>query len=315
MNQSQGVPVSARRPRLRSARAFAGVSICASIVTVSLKLLAYRVTGSVGLLSDATESLVNVFAACMAFWMLTVAALPPDEEHDYGHTKAEYFASGLESMLVLCAAVGIVLEVRHHLASPHHLTNIWLGLGMSAAASCVNAGAAVMLFAAAKRLRSITLRADAAHLLTDVWTSAGVIAAVVLVHATGWLVLDPMIAVLVGANIIYTGARLLNDTLHGLLDTALPPPERQAVQAILDEYSKRGTGFHAFRSRMSGQRRFLSVHVLVPGAWTVQQGHDLVEEIERSIHSALPMCTITTHLEPMEDPAAFEDQKLDREGE
>lgn len=312
MNHPPDNRVPFRRPRLRSARAFAGVSICAAIVTVSLKLLAYRVTGSVGLLSDATESLVNVFAAGMAFWMLTVAALPPDEEHDYGHTKAEYFASGLEAMLVLCAAVGIGIEVRHHLANPQTLTNIWLGLGISALASCVNAGASLTLFAAAKRLRSITLRADAAHLLADVWTSSGVILAVILVHATGWLFLDPVIALLVGANIVYTGGRLLNDTLHGLLDTALPPAERKAVQAVLDEYRDRGTEFHAFRSRISGQRRFLTVHVLVPGAWTVQQGHDLVEEIEHRIIAALPMCTVTTHLEPKEDPAAFKDQELDR---
>lgn len=314
MKQSPSNRAPGRLPRLKSARAFAGLSICAAIVVVTLKLTAYRLTGSVGLLSDATESLVNVFAAGMAFWMLTVAALPPDEEHDYGHTKAEYFASGLESMLVLCAAVGIVAEVRHHLANPQTLTHIWLGLGISAVASCVNAGASATLFAAAKRLRSITLRADAAHLMADVWTSAGVILAVVLVHATGWLFLDPVIALLVGANIVYTGARLLNDTLHGLLDTALPLSERNTVHAILDEYKQQGIEFHAFRSRISGQRRFLTLHVLVPGAWSVQQGHDLVDEIEHRIIAALPMCTVTTHLEPKEDPAAFTDQQLDRDG-
>lgn len=307
------ISTTTRRLTLKSARSYAGVSIGTAVVVITLKLLAYRVTGSVGLLSDATESVVNLFAAAMAFWMLTVAAIPPDEEHAYGHSKAEYFSSGLESLLILAAAVAIGVEAWERLSHPHPINNVWLGLGINAFAACINASVSRVLFGGAKRLRSITLRADAAHLLADVWTSVGIIAAVIVVHATGWYVIDAVIALLVAANITYTGLRLLDDTLHGLLDTALPPTERQDVEAVLDRYRERGINFHAFRSRMSGQRRFISIHVLVPGAWTVQQGHNLCEEIEHGVMAILPMCTITTHLEPMEDPVAFEDQNLDRE--
>jgi cation diffusion facilitator family transporter len=302
-----------RKPFLRSPRAFAGLSIGAAVVTFGLKYLAYKLTGSVGLLSDAMESVVNLTGAMMAFWMLTVAALPPDEEHAYGHTKAEYFSSGMEAMLILVAAGSIAWAAWGRLSHPQPLENVWLGLAVSTAASAVNGGVAAVLMMAGKSLRSITLRADAAHLMTDVWTSVGVICAVILVKVSGWLILDPLIAFLVAANIVWTGFRLLNDTLHGLLDTALPPHELNAVDAILDEYRASGTEFHALRTRVSGQRRFLTMHVLVPGAWTVQEGHDLVEEIERRIHSTLTKCTITTHLEPMEDPIAFADQNLDRE--
>lgn len=302
-----------RRPRLRSARAYAGVSIGAALVTFGLKFLAYRLTGSVGLLSDAMESVVNLAAAMMAFWMLTVAALPPDDEHAYGHSKAEYFSSGVEAMLILVAAGSIAWTAWGRLSHPQPLENVWLGLGISTMASAVNGVVAVILFGAARRLRSITLRADASHLMTDVCTSAGVIVAVTLVQATGWSILDPLIAFLVAANIVWTGFRLLNDTLHGLLDTALPPKERREVDVVLDRYRDRGVDFHAFRSRMSGHRRFVSVHVLVPGAWTVQMGHNLCEEIEHEVIATLPSCTFFTHLEPMEDPVAFADQNLDRE--
>ncbi|HEY3411968.1 MAG TPA: cation diffusion facilitator family transporter [Armatimonadota bacterium] len=301
------------KPLLRSARSYAGLSIGAAVVTFALKFLAYKLTDSVGLLSDAMESVVNLTAAMMAFWMLTVASLPPDKEHTYGHSKAEYFSSGVEAMLILVAAGSIAWAAWGRLAHPQPLEHVWLGLAVSALAAAINGGVATVLYRASLRLNSITLRADGAHLMTDVYTSGGVIVAVTLVQATGWIILDPLIAFLVAVNIIWTGYRLMNDTLHGLLDSALPPRERQLVETVLDQYRERGVDFHAFRSRIAGQRRFISVHVLVPGAWTVQEGHNLVEQIEYQIHTAIPKCTVTTHVEPMEDPIAFADQNLDRE--
>lgn len=302
-----------RRPLLRSPRAFAGVSIAAALATITLKMAAYRVTGSVGLLSDATEGVVNLFAAIIAFWMLTLAALPPDEEHDYGHTKAEYFSSGVEGALILVAALSIGYTALDRLQHPQPLDNVWLGLGISTIASCINGAVARLLLSGSRSLHSITLKADALHLLTDVWTSIGVIVALVLIKITGWLILDPLIALVVAANIVWTGARLISESVHGLLDTALPIGELQAIEGILEPYRRDGIAFHAMRSRQSGQRSFLSIHVLMPGDWSIQKGHDICEEIECKIIGALPRITVITHLEPVEDPLAFSDQNLDRD--
>ena len=296
----------------RSPRAYAKLSILAALATIGLKSGAYWITGSVGLLSDAMESGVNLGAALVALWMLTLAALPPDEEHLYGHTKAEYFSSGVEAVMILLAAFLIGFAAFGRLAHPQPLENVYWGLTISVVAAVLNGLVALVLFRAGKRLRSITLTADAHHLMTDVYTTGGVVVAVILVKTTGWLTLDPLIAIAVACNILFMGFRLLNDSIHGLLDTALPVSDIQAIEGVLNRFREEGVGFHALRTRASGSRRFISVHVLAPGAWTIQEGHDLCERIEHTLRDTLSNSVVFTHLEPAEDPKAWEDQHLDR---
>lgn len=296
----------------RSARDYAVLSIAAALLTIALKFGAYVLTGSVGLLSDALESLVNLVAALVALWALTFAARPPDAEHAFGHDKAEYFSSALEGTLILVAAASIAVAAWNRLFDPQPIEQVGLGLSLALVATAVNGGVATILLRAGRRLRSITLRADAHHLFTDVWTSAGVVLGIFLVKLTGWLVLDPIIALLVALNIVWAGFRLLRETGLGLLDTALPANEQQLITAILSSYEQRGIQFHALRTRTAGTRRFVSFHVLVPGEWTVQRGHDLCEEIELAISKTLPSTHITTHLEPLEDPLSWADQELER---
>jgi cation diffusion facilitator family transporter len=290
-----------------SARSYAVLSIVAAVLTIALKLAAYLLTGSVGLFSDAAESVVNLVAAVAALWALIYAARPPDEEHAFGHSKAEYFSSGLESALIIIAAVWIGITAWERLIDPQPLQNVGLGLSMTLVAAGINGGVALVILRAGRRLRSITLRTDAHHLLTDVWTSLGVVLGVALGQLTGWLVLDPLIGLLVAANIVRIGIRLLRDTASGLLDRALPPEDREAISKVLSRYEQRGIRFHALRTRASGQRRFISMHVLVPGRWTVQQGHDLSEGIERELAAALPQSTFFIHIKPSEDPASLAD--------
>jgi cation diffusion facilitator family transporter len=296
-----------------TARRYAWLSIAAAVVTIGLKLGAYYLTGSVGLFSDAAESVVNLVAAVAALSALTFASRPPDEEHAFGHNKAEYFSSGLESTLIIIAAVWIGVTAWDRLLDPQPLENVGLGLSVTLAAAALNGGVALVLLRAGRRLRSITLRADAQHLLTDVWTSVGVVLGVVMVQLTGWLVLDPIIGLIVAANIVWTGFRLLNDTAHGLLDTALPPEELEKIYRVLSRHEDDAVNFHAVRTRAAGQRRFVSMHVLVPGYWTVKRGHDLSERIEKELANALQgNTTFFIHIEPSEDPTSFEDQDLDR---
>jgi cation diffusion facilitator family transporter len=296
-----------------SPRRYAVLSIAAAVLTIGLKLGAYLLTGSVGLFSDAAESVVNLVAAVAALWALIYASRPPDEEHAFGHNKAEYFSSGLESALILIAAVWIGLTAWDRLLDPQPLQNVGLGLSIALVAAALNGVVALVILRAGRRLRSITLRADAQHLLTDVWTSLGVVLGILTVQLTGWLVLDPLIGLVVAANIVWTGVRLLNDTAHGLLDTALPPEDQEAISRVLSRYEKEGIRFHALRTRASGPRRFISMHVLVPGRWTVQKGHDLSERIEKDLAEALQgNSTFFIHIEPSEDPASFADQSLDR---
>ena len=297
-----------------SARRYALLSIAAAVVTIGLKLGAYYLTGSVGLFSDAAESVVNLVAAGAALWALTLAVRPPDEEHAFGHNKAEYFSSGLESALIIIAAAWIGVTAWERLMDPQPLENVGLGLSVTLVAAAINGGVALVLLRAGRRLRSITLRADAQHLFTDVWTSAGVVLGVFLVYLTGWLVLDPVIGLIVAANILWTGFRLLRDTAQGLLDRALPPEDQKAIFRVLSGYERQGIRFHALRTRAAGQRRFISMHVLVPGRWTVKRGHDLSEMLEGELADALQGNTaFFIHIEPSEDPASFEDQNLDRE--
>jgi cation diffusion facilitator family transporter len=291
---------------------FAWLSIAAAIATMLLKGAAYYYTGSVGLLSDALESLVNLAGALMALAMLSVAARPPDEDHAYGHSKAEYFSAGVEGALIVIAALSIAVAAVDRLLHPRPIEQVGLGLTISVVAALLNLAVALVLLRASRTHRSATLQASAHHLLTDVWTTAGVLVGVGAVVLTGWLVLDPLVALAVAANIVWVGGHILRDSVAGLMDAALPDEEQRVLRELLARYVADGLEYHALRTRRAGAHRFVSVHVLVPAEWTVQQGHDLLERIEADIRRALPPVTVLTHLEPLGDPAAMADQDLHR---
>jgi cation diffusion facilitator family transporter len=292
---------------------FAWLSVGAAFATIALKTLAWWLTGSVGLLSDALESIVNLAAALLAVTMLRVAASPPDENHPYGFSKAEYFAAGIEGALIVLAAAGILASAIPRLLEPEPLDSPGLGLTLSVAASGINLAVGVLLIRVGRRHHSIALEADGHHLITDVWTSAGVIIGVGLVFLTGWLRLDPLVALGVAAHIVWTGLRLMRRSWRGLLDAAIPAEDTGEVTKLFAEYSRRyGVSFHALRTRQAGKRRFISFHFLVPDAWSVAQAHRLSEEIEERIRSLVPNASIFTHIEPISDPSSYEDQGLDR---
>jgi cation diffusion facilitator family transporter len=292
---------------------FAWLSIATALVTMGLKASAYLLTGSVGLLSDALESGVNLIAAIVALISLTVAAQPPDAEHAYGHSKAEYFSSALEGGLILLAAATILITAGERLLHPRPLQQLDVGAGVAVLAAILNFVVARILLRAGREHESATLEADAQHLLTDVWTSAGVLLGLGAVAITGWEFLDPLVAIVVAVQIGRTGVRLMRQSLSGLMDTALPPEEESVICDILDRFAVDGVQYHALRTRRAGARRFVSVHIQVPGIWTVQQGHTLLEDVERAVRTSLPRVTIFTHLEPVEDPASWEDVSLTRE--
>jgi cation diffusion facilitator family transporter len=274
---------------------------------------AWWLTGSVGLLSDALESFVNLGAAFMALWMLRVAASPPDADFPYGFSKAEYFSAALEGALIVLAAGAIVYAAVPRLLRPEPLDAPLLGLGMTIAASLINLAVGTVLIRVGKRQHSITLEADGRHLMTDVWTSAGVIVGVALVYFTGWLRLDPLIALAVAAHIVWTGLGLMRRSVAGLLDAAIAAEDQQEVTKIFAEYTRRyGVRFHAFRTRRAGIRRFISFHLLVPDEWTVSQAHRLSEEIEERIRSLVENAGVFVHIEPISDPASYDDEHLDR---
>ena len=297
----------------RTLTAFAWLSIATALATIALKGSAYWLTDSVGLLSDAMESLVNLAAAVVALLMIRVAARPPDEDHAYGYSKAEYFASGLEGALIIVAALAIAVTAVQRLLVPAPLEQLGLGLLVSTSASALNLAVGLLLLRAGRRHDSIALEADGRHLLTDVWTSAGVIGGLLAVMATGWQWLDPVVALAVAANIVWTGYRLMARSALGLLDQALPAEQRALLSRVLGAYEARGVHFHALRTRRAAGRSFVSVHVLVPGHWSVQQGHGLLEEIERDLRAAVRGVSVMTHLEPIEDPASHLDLELDRD--
>jgi cation diffusion facilitator family transporter len=295
-----------------STRLYMYLSIAAALVTMGVKFIGYFLTGSVGLFSDAAESVVNLVAALVGLWAVTLAARPADIEHTYGHTKSEYFSSGVEGALILVAALIIAVESIPRLLHPAPIEQAYLGLTFSVLGAVINGVLAWFMLREGKKQRSITLEADAHHLFTDVMTTVGVFIGVLLVALTKWYILDPIVALLVAINIIWTGVKLLRQTGLGLLDTALPQEDIHAINAILDTYREQNIEFHALRSRMAGRRRFVSFHVIVSGTWTVLKGHSICEEIEMALHVALPESTIFTHLEPREDPVTFEDTELDR---
>jgi len=292
---------------------YAWLSVAAAVATISLKTLAWWLTGSVGLLSDALESVVNLAAALLALSMLRLAASPPDADHPYGFSKAEYFSAGIEGALIVLAAAGIVWAALPRLIAPQALDMPFAGLTLTVIASGINYAVAIVLLRAGREHHSITLEADGRHLLTDVWTSAGVIVGVALVFVTGWLRLDPLVAIAVALHILWTGFGLMRRSVRGLLDPAISAEDQKEVAQLIAEYSRRyGVSFHAVRTRQAGARRFVSFHLLVPDAWTVAQAHQLSEEIEARMRSMVPNAAIFTHIEPISDPASYDDQELDR---
>ena len=292
---------------------YAWLSIAAAIATIALKTLAWWLTGSVGLLSDALESVVNLAAAILALSMLRLAASPPDEQHHYGFSKAEYLSAGVEGALIVAAAAGILATALPRLFHPQPLEAPALGLVITAIATAINLGTALVLMRAGRAHESLTLEADGRHLLTDVWTSAGVIAGVALVYVTGWLALDPLVALAVGVHIVWTGMGLVRRSVSGLLDAAISNDDQAEIDKLFAEYSRRyGVTFHALRTRQAGVRRFVTFHLLVPDHWSVKQAHQLSEEIESRIRALVPQASLLTHIEPISDPASYDDQELDR---
>jgi cation diffusion facilitator family transporter len=297
----------------KSLTRFAWLSIAAALLTIGLKTAAYLITGSVGLLSDAVESLVNLLGGIMALAMLTIAARPADEDHAYGHGKAEYFSSGLEGGLILVAAISIAVAAVLRLITPQPLQELGIGLAVSVVASAINLIVALVILQAGRKHNSITLETNARHLLTDVWTSAGILAGLGLVALTGWQWLDPVLALLVAANITRTAVSIMRRSVGGLMDVSISAKDLGAVRQVFQNYESGGVKFHALRTRQSGMQNFVSVHVLVPGDWTVQRGHELLEHIEADIRSALPYAVVFTHLESLDDPASWEDEALERD--
>ncbi len=291
---------------------FAWLSIGTAVCTIVLKFGAYRLTGSVGLLSDGLESGVNLLTAVIALISLYIAAQPPDDEHAYGHTKVEYFAGGLEGVFIFVAGGLISYTAVVRLINPQPLEQIGLGVMISAVASLLNLGTAVILQRIGKKHNSLTLVAESKHLMTDVWTSGGVIIGVILAGITGWVRLDALVALFVAGNILYTGFQLLRTSANGLMDSALPCCEQEKIRAILDSYREQGVDYHALRTRQSGAQRFISFHMQMPGAWSIQDGHALAEEIEADIIRELAPISVFIHLEPLEDPASWHDIPLNR---
>lgn len=291
---------------------YAWLSIAAALATILLKGWAWWLTGSVGMLSDALESFVNLAGAMMALAMLSLAAMPADDNHAHGHSKAEYFSSAFEGLLIFLAAVGIAYAAIVRLLSPQPLEAVGIGMAVSVAASIINLVTSRILMGVGRKYKSIALEADAHHLMADVWTSTGVIVGVGLVWASGWLWLDPAIALLVALNIVWTGWQLLQRSADGLMDVSIPEADIRTIEDILNRYRTHGLEFHALRTRQAGARAFISFHLLVPGTWSVQKGHDWSERIEADIREAILYANITTHLEPKEDPLSLADQHLDR---
>lgn len=288
------------------------LSIVTALVTLALKTGAWALTGSVGLLSDAAESVVNLVAAVVGLAAVIWAARPADDEHAYGHEKANYLSAGIEGALILVAALTIAYAAVERLLHPADVGSIGIGLIVSTLASVLNLVVARVLITVGRDDRSLVLEADGKHLMADVWTSVGVVVGVGLVAITGWQALDAIVALLVAGNVVAAGVSLVRRSADGLMDRALDGDELAHVEATLASYTGEHVQFHALRTRRAGQRAFVAVHVLVPGAWSVQEGHDLIERLEADLRRELDPATITTHLEPIEDPASFADATLDR---
>jgi cation diffusion facilitator family transporter len=298
----------------QSLKKFIYLSIAAALATISLKLLAWNLTDSVGLFSDALESCVNLVAAIIALVMISLAEKPPDIEHEFGHNKAEYFSSAIEGGLIVLAAFSIIWSAVPRILHPQPLENLGVGLLVAVGASMINLVVSIILVKNGKKHNSITLEADGKHLMTDVLTSGGVLLGIVLIKLTGWLILDGIVAIGVAINIIWTGYQLIKRSASGLLDTAVSKDETDKINQVLEKYKVQNIKFHSMMTRQSGQRKFILVHLLMPGIWNIHQGHNLAEEIEKDIRMLFPnaQTTVFTHLEPIEDPESMLDISIDR---
>ena len=308
MSTAAAAPEATDRSRLTR---FAWLAIAAAFVTIGLKTGAWLVTDSVGLLSDAAESVVNLVAAVGALIALRVAAAPADDSHHFGHAKAEYFSAAVEGAMIAVAALIIIWQAVLRLLDPRPLEDIGLGLGISIVASVVNGLVAVILVRAGREHRSITLTADGKHLLTDVVTSVGVVIGVALVWLTGLDWLDPVIALLVAVNILWAGWGLINESAHGLMDHTMDEQDNVDIATTLERWTTDEVHFHGLRTRVAGHRSFAEVHVLVPGVWSVQRAHDLVEDVEAELHERFPDLAVSAHIEPREDPRAYGDYEAE----
>lgn len=300
-------PVNTRSSAPVDLTRFAWLSIAAAVATIALKTFAWRITGSVGLLSDAAESVVNLVAAVVALIALRVAIKPPDKDHNFGHSKAEYFSAAVEGAMIFVAAGVIMVSAVQRFLHPQPLENVGVGLLVSVVASVLNGSVAWVLLRAGKQYRSMTLTADGKHLMTDVWTSAGVVAGVGLVWLTDWPRLDSIVAFAVGVNILFTGGKLMHESGMGLMDVSLPKEDNRRIREILESFTGENIMFHGVRTRESGHRRFMDMHLLVPGAWSVQQAHDLVEDITDALLEAYPDLHVMIHSEPIDDPRSYDD--------
>jgi cation diffusion facilitator family transporter len=290
------------------------LSLGAALSTIALKTVAATITGSVGLLSDALESGVNLVAAVVALWALRLAARPADSVHQFGHGKAEYISAAVEGGMVFVAATVIVWTSIRRLIDPAPVEHVGVGLVVSTAASLINLAVGLALLRAGRRHRSITLVADGKHLLTDVVTSAGVLVGIGLVAIFDWELLDPIVALLVGLNILVTGYGLVRRSVSGILDAALPAEDVARIESILDRYRRDGIDFHDLRTRESGRQRFVYLDVLVPDDWTVKRGHDVAEEVKSDLASLLPGVVTFAHVEPRDDPASYDHGELEPPG-
>lgn len=289
------------------------LSIAAALITIFLKTGAWYMTGSVGLLSDAIESIINLAAALMALVMLKISILPPDKNHKFGHGKAEYFSSLVEGLLIMVAAAGIAYTAVGRFLDPQPVERLGSGLVISLIATAVNFSVSRVLLSAGRKYRSITLEADSHHLMTDVWTSVAVIAGVGAVGITGWLKLDSIVAFAVAMNILWTAFVIIRRSVEGLMDVSLSTEEQDIIESVLSKYRDQGIQFHALLTRQGASRRFVSMHVLVSGCMTVHDAHHIAENIEKDIRNALPDTVVFTHIEPVEDEISLEDIPLDRE--
>ncbi|MBP7509243.1 MAG: cation transporter [Prolixibacteraceae bacterium] len=297
----------------KSLKKFIYLSILAAVSTIALKFIAWKMTGSVGLLSDAIESCVNLVAAVVALIMISISERPADEGHAFGHSKAEYFSSAIEGAMIIVASFSIISAAVPRIINPQPIENVGVGLMVSFGASLINLVVALILIKNGKKNKSITLEADGKHLMTDVWTSVGVLVSIGLVRLTGWLVLDGVVAVIVALNILWAGYSLIKRSAMGLMDSAVSEADLKKITDYLDSYKAQGIEYHSLLTRQSGQRIFVIVHILIPGNKTIQEGHDIAENIEKGIRKSFDSpITVVTHLEPLEDPCSLNDIGIDR---
>ena len=315
---SKAIPAaasSAAEIHQKRLRRYILLSILASGVVIGLKLIAYLVTGSVGLLSDTLESLSNVVSALIALVALTLAARPADADHEYGHGKIEYISSSAQAGMILITAVSIVAPSVARLVQPQPIDQVGYGTVLATASALITLAVSLTLRRAGRLYRSIALEGEARQMLVDVFTTIGVIVGVIAASLTGWQQLDPLIGLAIGGYVVYSGIDLLRRSALGLTDSALPNDEHMQIKAVLGSYKSDGVEYHALRTRQAGALGFMTVHILVPGGWTIRQGHALSERIERDIQHKLPHVHVTTHIEPAEDASSWQDVGLERPAE